>query len=61
MKPKLKHRLDSKTGKLKYAYISFPPHGQVTLTEELDEGRIFVDYDKDGRILGIEILSTDPL
>jgi uncharacterized protein YuzE len=44
------------TGEILAIYFSVR-RGKVKTTKEAADGKVFLDYDKDGRLLGIEMLS----
>ncbi|MBM3994553.1 MAG: DUF2283 domain-containing protein [Planctomycetes bacterium] len=53
--PKKDVSVDGKTGNIRAAYLQIGT-GAVYDTRELSEGSAYADYDKDGWLLGIELL-----
>jgi uncharacterized protein YuzE len=53
--PKLDVSVDERTGVIRAAYLRVR-EGAVHETREVSEGKAFADYDKNGWLLGIELL-----
>ena len=48
--------IDEKTGKILAVYLKLR-EGDVEKTEEVCEGKAFADYDREGLLIGVELLS----
>ncbi len=53
--PSLELSVDESTGMVRAAYLRVRK-GEVANTREISEGRAFADYDRNGTLLGIELL-----